>query len=125
VGICWANCFKTHNKLTLYPLGKRPSAPSDCSWLCHSSSCHYSSFSRTLNPFIIIFPCCWAACGIFYILQWYSSLTWERGEGSSFSWLCLGESGVRTRNVVILAYGSTSLYTVLSITCHNYTAWLV
>jgi len=29
VGICWANCFKTHNKLTLYPLGKCPFAPSD------------------------------------------------------------------------------------------------
>ena len=46
----------------------------------------------------------------------------ERGEGSGFSWLCLGESGVRTRDVIILAYGSTSLYTVLSIMCHNYTA---
>ena len=28
VDICWANCFKTHNKLTLYPLGKCPFAPS-------------------------------------------------------------------------------------------------
>jgi len=30
VGICQANCFKTHNKLTLYPLGKCPFAPSEC-----------------------------------------------------------------------------------------------
>ena len=29
VGICWANCFKTHNKLTMCPLGKCPFAPSD------------------------------------------------------------------------------------------------
>ena len=29
MGICRANCFKTHNKLTLYPLGKCPFAPSD------------------------------------------------------------------------------------------------
>ena len=28
VGICQANCFKTHNELTLYPLGKCPFAPS-------------------------------------------------------------------------------------------------
>ena len=28
MGICWANCFKTHNKLTMYPLGKCPFAPS-------------------------------------------------------------------------------------------------
>ena len=68
---------------------------------------------------------CWAACGIFYILQWYSSLTLERGEGSGFSWLCLGENGVRTRDIIILSYGEHKLYTVLGITCHNYTAWLV
>ena len=28
VGICRANCFKTHNKLTMCPLGKCPFAPS-------------------------------------------------------------------------------------------------
>jgi len=28
VGICQVNCFKTHNELTLYPLGKCPFAPS-------------------------------------------------------------------------------------------------
>ena len=28
VGICWANCFKTHNELTIYPLSKYPFAPS-------------------------------------------------------------------------------------------------
>ena len=30
VGICQVNCFKTHNKLTLYLLGKCPFAPSVC-----------------------------------------------------------------------------------------------
>ena len=29
MGICRANCYKTHNELTLYPLGKCPFAPSD------------------------------------------------------------------------------------------------
>ena len=29
VGICQANCFKTHNELTIYPLGKCPFAPSE------------------------------------------------------------------------------------------------
>jgi len=28
MGICQANCYKTHNELTLYPLGKCPFAPS-------------------------------------------------------------------------------------------------
>ena len=37
VGICWANCFKTHNELTLYPLGKHPFAPSVVDQLCHYS----------------------------------------------------------------------------------------
>jgi len=38
VGICQANCFKTHNKLTLYPLGKCPFAPSV--WLWAAKSVH-------------------------------------------------------------------------------------
>ena len=29
LGMSWANCFKTHNKLIMYPLGKLPFAPSD------------------------------------------------------------------------------------------------
>jgi hypothetical protein len=29
VGNDWANGFKTHNELTMYPLGKYPLAPSD------------------------------------------------------------------------------------------------
>jgi hypothetical protein len=29
VGNNWANGFKTHNELTMYPLGKYPLAPSD------------------------------------------------------------------------------------------------
>ena len=28
VGIGWANCFRTHHELTMYPLGKCPLAPS-------------------------------------------------------------------------------------------------
>jgi len=28
LGMNWVNCFKTHNKLTMYPLGKLPFAPS-------------------------------------------------------------------------------------------------
>jgi hypothetical protein len=29
VGNNWANSFKTHNELTMYPLGKYPLAPSE------------------------------------------------------------------------------------------------
>jgi hypothetical protein len=32
VGNDWANGFKTHNELTMYPLGKYPLAPSDTSF---------------------------------------------------------------------------------------------
>ena len=49
-------------------------------------------------------------------------LPWRGERGVALAGWCLGESGVRTRDVIILAYGSTSLYTVLGITCHNYTA---
>ena len=30
LGMSQANCFKTHKKLTMYPLGKLPFAPSEC-----------------------------------------------------------------------------------------------
>ena len=32
LGNDWANCFKTHNELTMYPLGKWPLAPSMKRW---------------------------------------------------------------------------------------------
>jgi hypothetical protein len=32
VGIQQANCFRTHNELTMYPLGKWPLAPSVRDW---------------------------------------------------------------------------------------------
>jgi len=39
LGMSQANCFKTHNKLTMYPLGKLPFTPSDtwsvCTWLVY------------------------------------------------------------------------------------------
>jgi len=31
LGMSWANCFRTHNELTMYPLGILPFAPSECS----------------------------------------------------------------------------------------------
>jgi len=30
LGMNWANCFITYKKLTMYPLGKLPFAPSVC-----------------------------------------------------------------------------------------------
>ena len=32
LGMSWANCFRTHNELTMYPLGILPFAPSGYRW---------------------------------------------------------------------------------------------
>ena len=38
LGMSWVNCFKTHNKLTMYPLGKLPFAPSEISLTSRSAT---------------------------------------------------------------------------------------
>jgi len=34
LGMSWVNCFRTHNELTMYPLGILPFAPSVCGGKC-------------------------------------------------------------------------------------------
>ena len=58
----WENCFKTHNKLTMYLLGKLPFAPS-VNWAqfpCSSVLCYYSRW--------------WPVCDLF-MTDWWRSTT--------------------------------------------------
>ena len=45
MGICRANCYKTHNELTLYPLGKCPFAPSATSYLSKKETATKSTWA--------------------------------------------------------------------------------
>ena len=58
VGICWENCFKTHNELTIYPLGKCPFVPSEtcCLWF----HLHVSISVEYLSSSIYLLSVTWA-----------------------------------------------------------------
>ena len=57
---------------------------------------------------VIIVTRCWAACGIFYILHGYSSLTLYKGEERL---LIRDDSGVRTRDIIHIRHMGIGSYT--------------